>query len=659
MSLWHFLFYKKRFLEEKLYIPQRRAFFAWAKDNFVCGDIALITIADFEEYYMLKESGWKKIRIDHLSVPTPRLILCLPKKFGASLEFIEKKEQMTEWQNIFSSQVLEVWEWRKYYKQNKVSLPLRFGFSEEEKTVMMKYVRKSVESKLRRDESKNVEKNNPENRFSVRFSEPVSLGVALWIEGQLRSSVIVKNMSLNIALGQAAEKLPYDPRFKPVTYEEFLVARIEITVMQEPRFPLTQEEEGSERIDSLKGYQVSWEGTYLGWYLPEVFNCVRFLGMNDLLVRLAEDKSGVSRKYLPQAKKVTFEVTDFIESHDKKSILDLCGPKGKIKKNYSEYAGSFQSDLEICLHKAAQSLIRFQQDDGNIPPICNPLTGKMKQVDWTRQALSAGALILVGQTMGNLVYQEAGEKALRYMEESFFNHPMLALSTKSIASAYYAKALLLLGRNKEAIEMGIKIVKNIEHLKYTPIGHLQISSLLLSFGPEHAQLFQEGKTILEKALKDYSARLKRGEKIQLAFFPEAISCLLKLAKYEKKNDYQEKVLDMMYWLTHQELADGSFPIIPGSEFAYTRGTGKIFEVLALDPEKNKESLLRVFAWLRSMQYTEDNTYFALEEIQQKILGGFRHDALNQEVWTDASAHVLIGGARLLEWLKTGKTSFKY
>jgi len=70
------------------------------------------------------------------------------------------------------------------------------------------------------------------------------------------------------------------------------------------------------------------------------------------------------------------------------------------------------------------------------------------------------------------------------------------------------------------------------------------------------------------------------------------------------------------------------------------------------PEENKEAICRAFGWLRMMQYGEENTYFVPEERKLRVSGGFRHDALNQEVWSDASSHVLIGGARLLHWLKT-------
>ena len=108
--------------------------------------------------------------------------------------------------------------------------------------------------------------------------------------------------------------------------------------------------------------------------------------------------------------------------------------------------------------------------------------------------------------------------------------------------------------------------------------------------------------------------------------------------------FAEKVLD---WLKAQQLPSGAFPESTASDFVYTRGTGKISEVLALDPERNRTAIEAVLPWLIAMQYDEENTFFIPPEARPKILGAFRHDYLNPEAWVDSAGHVLLGGARLL------------
>ena len=118
------------------------------------------------------------------------------------------------------------------------------------------------------------------------------------------------------------------------------------------------------------------------------------------------------------------------------------------------------------------------------------------------------------------------------------------------------------------------------------------------------------------------------------------------------------------WLKKHQLPNGAFPEsthsassgqaesdfvytpTPNLVWGYTRGTGKIFEVLALAPEKNKAAIANVLQWLFSMQYDGENTFFIADTIRPMIVGGFRHDYLNQELWIDSAAHVILGGTRL-------------
>jgi hypothetical protein len=81
---------------------------------------------------------------------------------------------------------------------------------------------------------------------------------------------------------------------------------------------------------------------------------------------------------------------------------------------------------------------------------------------------------------------------------------------------------------------------------------------------------------------------------------------------------------------------------------YARGTGKVFEVLALAPNEAPGAIDRVLGWLLSMQYRSDSAFFVPHEHWPRVLGGLRHDYYGPDAWIDAAGHFLLGLARLRE-----------
>ena len=103
--------------------------------------------------------------------------------------------------------------------------------------------------------------------------------------------------------------------------------------------------------------------------------------------------------------------------------------------------------------------------------------------------------------------------------------------------------------------------------------------------------------------------------------------------------------DVWSWLCAQQLPSGAFPDTTASDFVYSRGTGKIFEVLALGPDDGG-AVERAGRWLLAMQYRADSMFFIPTEHRALVLGGLRHDPFNADAWIDAAAHLLLGLARL-------------
>jgi AMMECR1 domain-containing protein len=475
----------------------------------------------------------------------------------------------------------------------------------------------------------------------------VTLSVSFWIEGSLRGCMVAYQLPLKKALQEATWRAARDPRFKPVLKEEQEKARLEITLLSlEGAIPFFQFRE-QKTIDPEKAYRVVYQNRE-GWLLPEVFNAVRFQGMEGFLKTLLTEKGGfrIDTRFLAQAKIEIFHVEDYIESEQKTQLLPLVGPLVKHRERYSSFDTQFVRDCKSLLHQAAEQLLGTQEDDGNIPPIIEPLSGKTRQVDWVRLALSATALEIFGQVTGRETYRVGARKAGEYIWAHGYHHPYLDTSTRTLCRVYYGEYLWSAGRTDEAKSVAWETLKQIHLVRFEPILCLKGASFLLLF--DERAFFKTAQALFESVWQDFLKKQTSKKSFELALFPELVAVADKLFAFTQETKYQEKSMYVTDWLIACQHQRGSFPSVTGgTDFAYTRGTGKIFEVLALNPKRNQESILRAFEWLRDMQYTKENTFFIPAANRAKILGGFRHDALNQEVWIDASAHVLLGGARLL------------
>ncbi len=491
----------------------------------------------------------------------------------------------------------------------------------------------------------------------VVFSDPnqlVTLSVAFWIEGALRGCRVVHQQPFKDALRQAALHATRDSRFKPIEQEEFAAARIEITLLTPWQTISLDQLKGQQSVDPDKAYRITYKNQQ-GWLLPEVFNCLRFRGIEDFLRTLITEKAGIrgDSPYLTQAKIEVFEADDYIESEDKKRIHLLFGPLLTIDQRYESYDELFTRDLETMLHQAAEQLLRIQEKNGNISPVIDPLSGKMKQIDWVRLALTGVALESVGRVTGTEKYRTAALRIGKYIWKYGYDHPYLDNYTKTLCCVYYAEYLWLAGRTDEAKSIAWEVSKQLHSIRFEPILLLKSASFLLLF--EEKDFMNLAVDLFESVWSDFMEKSQsKGGSVELARYPELSAVAEKLFETTREEQYHEKAVQVNEWFARQQHPRGDFPSSTGSGFSYTRGTGKIFEVLASHPNEYRENILRVFVWLRSIQYTRENTFFVQSELREKILGGFRHDVLNQEVWIDASAHVLLGGSRLLQKLRATK-----
>ncbi len=139
---------------------------------------------------------------------------------------------------------------------------------------------------------------------------------------------------------------------------------------------------------------------------------------------------------------------------------------------------------------------------------------------------------------------------------------------------------------------------------------------------------------------------------------------LKMFENEKDISYLHSAAEIFDWLLHYQLDNGSFRALnnPDSEFSYIRGTAKVFEVLAkvflinktkefdgiFNLDYYKACFQKAFNWIARMQYSSRNSYFVSSRNLDKVIGGFRHDYFNCDLWIDGAGHFILGASRFLK-----------
>lgn len=557
-------------------------------------------------------------------------------RVGARGVFSEKDSE--DWIKIFGSPHLEVFEKKNRIKD--VMPPLRWGLKEEDKVYALSLARKAIQEFL--DSGRVI--NPPELKdWPRRFFIKTDLDVALWINGALRGSAVVENFALGEGIIHGARLACRDSRFKPLSADELSAARIEITIFSDPRLPLSKKELERNEIYPEKGYVLEKDGKR-GWFLPEVFNVQRFSNLNQFLGELAEQKAGIKRDMYKSAKISIFEVDDFIESRDHKRARSLHGPV--VKQNLELGIRNF----EFRARMAADWLCRIQEPDGNIPPIIDPLTGRaMRQIDWPRLAFSVWALAEFGKAVNEEKYIKAAEKSHEYLTKYLIPSSQFMPPAFELTLAYFGQLALSLNKSREAAMAAEKILARLPGLSFEPIAFSQIASFFKNLPGKDKHATSALENLLAILKGNFERNTKKGRLMNLASWAELVNTFIGV-----DNEFAGQVAE---WLKNKQLPSGAFPESTESNFAsapapnlawgYTRGTGKIFEVLMMTSEENMGAITRALAWLLNMQYDEENTFFIPSANRSRVLGGFRHDYFNHEAWIDAAGHVLLGGARMM------------
>ncbi len=149
-------------------------------------------------------------------------------------------------------------------KSEAAPLPVSFSFTNEEKMKLFKIVRNSIETKFLNDKKYSVD----ESSLPETLKQPMGAFVTLKINGTLRgcvgrfpSSDPLYNVVHESALSSAFD----DPRFNPLTKEEYINTDIEITVLG----PMKKIKDINEIVLGKHGIYIK-KGNNSGTMLPQV-----------------------------------------------------------------------------------------------------------------------------------------------------------------------------------------------------------------------------------------------------------------------------------------------------------------------------------------------------------------------------------------------------
>ncbi|OHA18390.1 MAG: hypothetical protein A2664_04935 [Candidatus Taylorbacteria bacterium RIFCSPHIGHO2_01_FULL_46_22b] len=619
--------------DEFYHTAQLDSFFTW-----------LASKAFSEPFFILVDLPLQKETLDIHRKETSKarnvcgFIICQTNQHKNTLAKLLHAAPKESWHRIWYAEGIEVWENKEIHENP----PLRFGLSLSEKRNLLQYAR-DVTRSFFKAKFLPYEPDIPAHRANER----TIIDVGIWVGGELRGSIISPSLPLIEAVRYASLGTLRDARMKPIEPDELERARIEITVMSDLTVLLRQQDLEAGKIDACRGYYVEAIGKR-GWYLPTVFNCVKFKNLSDVKRSLIKEKAKITEED-SRIPLYTFGTESWIE--DAAHALMLM--EGPVAYAPAPSANSFLDAVRTHGDKAAEWLFGMLDADGAMPLYTDPLYGRTGRIDWGRLAHTSYALATYGVATRDAHSSQVSGKISSYIERYLFDITKPGVSLGGGVTAYLLHAAL--ERNDDGRQAPL-----LEHLRTHAVSsaasHPIISATVASLYARLAlagdnECAVESASLAKEVFLDFLNK-KSLPGTQLALYPELIYTFQLLHTLTGESLYLKQSEEIEQWLVSQQLPNGSFPIWCNSSFAYTRGTGKIFEVLALYPDHYSNAIEKSFEWLVQMQYTEDSLYFADPAFRKKAIGGFRHDHANTEAWIDSASHFLLGAARLLDTNKT-------
>ncbi len=531
------------------------------------------------------------------------------------------------WRSVLRVRELEVLERDAPHGRQR---PLRLGLSDAEAIAALQHVRRCAAHFVLATPGSVPEADARENpRLALRSG----VAVAVWTRGRLRGSIVCPPGSALRALGQAAVWACQDARFERLTPSDLDDTVFQATLLHAPRVRLSPDEIATHTAYHDKALTASL-GLRSGIYLPEIFNLASHRTLRSLTNSLAREKAGI----VTANEGTLFEVcdmTEIVESSDRSRAVRLDGPVARRADAVLSPAIARESG-----EAAIAWIARIQREDGALPLRVRPVPGISDGLDVPRMAMTAEGLAAFGVAHDFLPAVAMARRVLEWVERS-----EAARSDGGhgfLIAIYMAKAKLLLDGKRVADDasraLAARLPPSHGDLPVLAASHaLALLGLLARAGGGSGALsrYQDALT------RDLAARF------ELARSGAAPASLAEWAELGMAPD-PETARRVKDWLCMQQLPSGAFPDTTRSDFVYTRGTGKIFEVLADSrAPRHVEAATAALEWLVHMQYRTDSVFFVPTEHRAQVLGAIRHDYTDADAWIDSAGHLLLGLARRL------------
>jgi AMMECR1 domain-containing protein len=529
------------------------------------------------------------------------------------------------WRTILSVREVEVLERDAPHGPYR---PLRLGLSDAEGLAALQHVRRSAAHFVAEAQGEAPVADTRENpRLALRSG----VAVAVWTRGRLRGSIVCAPGSALRTLGQAAVWACQDSRFERLAPSDLDDTMFQATILHAPRVTLAPEEIATQNAYPDKALTASL-GLRSGIYLPEIFNLAGHRTLRSLTASVAKEKAGI----VEANEETTFEVcevTEIVESNDRSRAVRLDGPVARCAGNELSPASARESG-----EAATDWLARIQREDGSLPLRIRTVLGTSDGVDLPRMAMTAEGLAAFGVAHDFMPAVAAARRVLGWLERS--EEARKTGAHGLLVVIYMAKAKLWLDGRKAADDtsrmMAERLARIDGDLPVLVASHaLTLIGLVARAGGGNGSLSRYEDALV----RDLAARFTR------ATSDAAAASLAEWAELGMAPDVDiaRRVKD---WLVSQQLSSGAFPDTTTSDFVYTRGTGKIFEVLAESHAPlHQAATTSALHWLVRMQYRPDSVFFVPSEHRSQILGGVRHDYTDRDAWIDSAGHLLLGLAR--------------
>jgi AMMECR1 domain-containing protein len=506
--------------------------------------------------------------------------------------------------------------------------PLRLGLTDADGWALLRKARAAGEGFVAgREPAKETARGSGDARLSQRSM----LAVSMWTRGRLRGSIVCPPAPALATARRAGELVCKDARFERPTLAELADTVFQVGLVHAPAIPLSREEIRERDAYADKALFVS-EAAHFGAYMPEVFNVRADRKLAPLLRSLAREKAGLEG--IGAGTRVeACEVSEVVESADRTRAVALDGPLARVVGDQPE---PLADAARAAGGAACAWLVSVQQEDGSWPVRVRPATGAGAGRDPVRVALVAFALAAYGGAARIDEAPRAARRALAWLERArseWTRDPVRELWTH----CYVGRTADCLG-DAEAFAAAVagvgKVARAAARDRMAAMHAASLSRQAAARDPDAARRAETlGASLYEefRRARDGKAAVSLAEWAELAtsFPPDS-----------------RQARDIDGWLRSYQLPDGSFPETTASRFAYTRGTGKVFEVLAQTSADAEPALARCLGWLRTMQYRLDSVFFVPQEHRSRVLGGLRHDVYDTDAWVDAAGHLLIGLAHL-------------